>query len=61
MRDTDDLLMAAHDALAEEYLAEHPEASEEEAYAATDDKAWDRMCDRMADMADFAADSRGDR
>lgn len=60
--DWDDLLMAAHDALAGEYMEEHPEATEDEAYAATDDKAWDRMTDNLADMADAAHDrARGDR
>ncbi len=61
MRDIDDLLIAAHDALANEYLEEHPDATDEQAYAATDGQAWDRMTDMLADMADHAADSRGDR
>jgi hypothetical protein len=44
--------MAAHEALVEEYLDEHPEATWEQAYSATADGAYNRMRDRLADMAD---------
>lgn len=44
--------MAAHETLVEEYLDEHPDATWEQAYEATADGAWDRMRDRLADMAD---------
>lgn len=42
-----DWFMAAHEALAEEYLEEHPEATEDEAFDKTADAAYDRMRDMM--------------
>lgn len=44
--------IAAHEALIEEYLEAHPNATEAEAYERTADGAWDRMRDNLADMAD---------
>lgn len=44
--------MAAHEALVEEYLDSHPNATWEQAYEATSDGAYDRMRDRLADQAD---------
>ena len=44
--------MAAHEALIEEYLDEHPEATDDEAYDKTADKAYDRMRDMMQAAAD---------
>jgi len=46
--------MAAHEDLIAEYLDEHPDASEGEAYDATADAAYDRMCDNMAAAGDAA-------
>lgn len=46
--------MAAHETLVEEYLDEHPDATWEQAYEATADGAWDRMCDDMAAAGDAA-------
>lgn len=51
-----DWFMAAHEQLIEEYLEEHPEASDDEAYEATSDKAYDRMCDMMAGAGDAMHD-----
>ena len=55
----DEWYVAAHEALIEEYMEEHPEATDDEAYEATADRAYDRM----RDMAQHAADSyyEGDR
>jgi len=46
------LYMQVHDDLMAEYLGRHPNASESEAYEKTADLAYDRMVDRIADMAD---------
>lgn len=46
--------MAAHEELIEEYLEQHPGATEQQAYEATADAAYDRMRDKLADMADHA-------
>lgn len=51
-----DWFMAAHEQLIEEYMEEHPEASDDEAYKATEDGAYDRMCDNMAAAGDAAHD-----
>lgn len=51
-----ELYIDAHEALIAEYLDEHPDADETEAYEATADQAYDRMTDRLADMADAAHD-----
>lgn len=47
-----ELFIAAHEELIEKYLERHPNATEAEAYEKTADGAYDRMCDRFADMAD---------
>ena len=47
-----ELYIQAHEQLIEEYLSEHQTASENEAYEATADQAWNKMADNMADMAD---------
>jgi len=44
--------MAIHDELVEQYLLAHPLATEYQAYDATADLAFERMRDRLADMAD---------
>jgi hypothetical protein len=44
----------AHERAIEEYLEKHPNATEEQAYDATADIAYEMMGDRMADMADMA-------
>ena len=49
-----ELYIEAHERAIEEYMEEHPGATEEEAYDATADTAYDLMADRMADMADMA-------
>lgn len=47
-----ELFMKAHEQLIEEYLEEHPEANEDEAYEKTADKAYLRMGNNLADMGD---------
>lgn len=47
-----ELFIAAHEELIERYLEAHPNATEAEAYDKTADGAYDRMTDKMADMAD---------
>jgi len=42
----------AHEELIAEYLDDHPDATEAEAYEATADAAYDRMTDNMAAAAD---------
>ena len=59
--DIDDLMMEAHEELIEEYLESHPGATEEEAYDATADLAYDRACDKIADAADYYHDMAMDR
>ena len=49
-----ELYMAAHDELIANWLEDHPEASEEEAYEATADRAYYRMKDKYADLVDQA-------
>lgn len=48
--------MAAHEELIQEYLEAHPESTEEEAYDKTADLAYDRMVNKLADMADNLRD-----
>ena len=45
MIDVKEAYMAAHEALIEEYLEAHPNATEAEAYDRTADAAYDRMAD----------------
>ncbi len=49
---TKEFFMAAHEELIAEYLERHPNASETEAYDKTADLAYNRMRDRLADLAD---------
>jgi hypothetical protein len=51
---TKELFIDAHEQLIERYLEDHPEATEAEAYDRTADRAYDRMIDNLADMADAA-------
>ena len=53
-----ELFMAAHELLIEEYLEAHPDATEDEAYEATADGAWDRMRDNIADQIDYLRKKR---
>ena len=48
--------MAAHEELIGQYLEDHPEATEAEAYDKTADAAYDRMVDKMADLGDRLKD-----
>ena len=58
----DDWFEEAHQELVDEYLEEHPHASDEEAYRATADGVSDRMTDNMAAAGDAAHDRMtGDR
>ena len=47
-----ELFIDAHEELIEQYLERHPDATDNEAYEATADRAWDRAKDKLADMAD---------
>lgn len=51
-----ELYIAAHEELIEEYLEEHPDADEAEAYDVTADAAHGRMVDKIADMMDHGRD-----
>ncbi len=44
--------MAAHEALVEEFMRDHPGVTWQQAYDCTADAAYDRMADKLADMAD---------
>lgn len=48
-----ELFIAAHEQLIEEYLERHPNATEQQAYDATADRAYDRMTDDLAARADM--------
>ena len=50
--------MDAHEQLIEEYMDEHPEATDAEAYEKTADAAYERMIDNMAAAADAERDRR---
>jgi hypothetical protein len=52
-----DLWIAIHQDLIEQYMDEHPEATEREAA----DKTADRVSDRIADLAEFAHDQHKER
>ena len=56
---TDELFQAAHDQLAEEWIEDHPGCTEDEAYAATEDKAHDRAFEMAVESAE--AYFEGDR
>jgi hypothetical protein len=47
-----DQFIAAHEELIEQYLEQHPNATEAEAYDATADGAYGHMTDKLADRAD---------
>lgn len=49
-----ELFIEAHDELIEEYLEQHPDATEQQAIDATADAASDRMADKYAAMIDHA-------
>ena len=49
---TRELFIDAHEELIQLYLEQHPEASEAEAYDKTADRAYNRMVDKLADLAD---------
>ena len=49
---TKELYMQAHEELIGQYLEDHPEATEAEAYDKTADRAYDRMVDTLANTAD---------
>jgi len=51
-----ELFMVAHEELIGQYLEDHPEATEAEAYDKTADKAYDRMVDKLADLGDALKD-----
>lgn len=53
--------IAAHEELIAEYLEEHPDADEDEAYEATADKAGDVYADKLADYGDYLHDVARDR
>ena len=48
--------LAAHEALVEEYLDAHPNATWDQAYSRSADGAWDRSRDMMAERIDAARD-----
>ncbi len=55
-----ELFMEAHDELAWEYMEQHPEADEQEAYDKTADAAHRRMTDKYAEMIDHQRQIRKD-
>ncbi len=59
MSNKDDFIVA-HEALVEEYLDAHPNATWDQAYSRTADGAWDRSRDMMADRIDAARDRMKD-
>ena len=56
-----DYFIQAHEELIAEYLEKNPNATEDQAYEATSDAAYDRMRDNLADLADRLHDDRKDR
>ena len=56
-----ELYIAAHEELVEEYLDQHPDATDDEAYERTAYGAWDRMTDRLAAAADHYRDMMKER
>lgn len=46
--------IAAHEELVERYMLDHPEADWRTAYDKTADRAYGRMRDNLADLADMA-------
>ena len=49
-----ELYIEALEELADEYMDAHPDASWDEAYAACEEDAYDRMTDKYADLIDHA-------
>jgi hypothetical protein len=47
-----EFFIEAHEELIAEYLEDHPDATEDEAYEATSDAAYGRMTDNLAAMGD---------
>lgn len=58
---TKELFIECHEELIGEYLEAHPNATDQQAYDATADAAWEMAIDRMADMADRAHDMMKER
>lgn len=56
-----EMYMDFHEQLMEKYLEEHPDATDEEAYEATSDQAYNDLGDYMADLADRAWQAEKDR
>jgi hypothetical protein len=56
-----ELYIAAHEELVSEYMDAHPGVSWTAAYYITADAAYERMKDRMADMADHYRDQMKER
>lgn len=59
--DPKELFIQAHEELIEEYFEKHPNASYEEAFEATQDKAYDRHVEKFADMVDQVRMTMKDR
>lgn len=55
---TKELFIAAHEELIEEYMEEFPSCTWSEAYEITSERAYERMREKMADIADQAKDRR---
>jgi hypothetical protein len=53
-----ELFIEAHEELIQKYMASHPEATENDAYEATADLAWNYAIDKLADTADRLRDER---
>lgn len=51
-----DMFIAAHEELIEQYLNDHPDATDHEAYEKTADAVYDRYRDKWADVIDAARD-----
>ena len=56
-----ELYIAAHEELIEEYLLDHPDASESEAYVKTADAAYNRYVQKYADLVDAAVERAKER
>ena len=56
-----ELFIAAHEELIEEYLLDHPDASESEAYDKTADAAYNRYVQKYADLVDAAVERAKER
>ena len=56
-----ELFIAAHEELIEEYLLDHPDATESEAYDKTADAAYNRYVQKYADLVDAAVERAKER